>query len=295
MTRPMMTTREVADYLRIKQRKVYDLVRKRQIPCSRVTGKWLFPKELVDLWVIEHVEYQGERRLGRPPPVVAGSHDPLLAWALRHSRSNLAMLAGGSLDGLQRLARGEAALAGVHLIDSESGEYNVEAVRRWLPGLDVVAVEWAWREQGLVLASGNPQGIGRIEDLRDKQVKVIRRQDEAGSEVLLRHLLAEAGVDEAALNLVPQHARSESDLALTIFEGKADAGLAIAAAARRYRLDFLPLARERYDLVVSRHDYFEPPMRKLLGFAATPEFAARAAEMGGYDIAGVGRITFNGP
>ncbi len=295
MTSPMMTTREVADYLRIKQRKVYDLVRKRQIPCSRVTGKWLFPKELVDLWVIEHVEYQGERRLGQPPPVVAGSHDPLLAWALRHSRSNLAMLAGGSLDGLQRLARGEAALAGVHLIDPESAEYNVEAVRRRLPGLDVVAVEWAWREQGLVLASGNPRGISRIEDLRDKQVKVVRRQDEAGSEVLLRHLLAEAGVDQAALNLVPQHARSESDLALTIFEGKADAGLAIAAAARRYRLDFLPLARERYDLVVRRRDYFEPPMRKLLRFAATPEFAARAAEMGGYDIAGVGRITFNGP
>ncbi|MFQ5955394.1 MAG: substrate-binding domain-containing protein [Kiloniellales bacterium] len=291
----MMTTREVADYLRIREREVYDLVRRRRIPCSRVTGKWLFPKDLVDLWVVEHVEYQPQGRLGRPPPVVAGSHDPLLAWALRHSRSNLALLAGGSLDGLQRLGRGEAVLAGLHLLDSDTGEYNVDAVRRWLPGLDVVAVEWAGREQGLVLAAGNPRQVRLLDDLREKQVLVIRRQDEAGSELLFRRLLAQAGVEEAALRVAPQRARSESDLALTIFEGKADAGLAIAAAARRYRLDFLPLARERYDLVMRRRDYFEPPMQKLLGFAMTPEFAARAAEMGGYDISGLGRITFNGP
>ena len=291
----MMTTREVAEYLRIKERKVYDLVRRRAIPCSRVTGKWLFPRGLVDLWVAEQVAYRPQGPRGRPVPrVVAGSHDPLLAWAIRESGCDLALLAGGSLDGLRRLARSEAAVAGIHLLDTASGTYNVAAVRRSLPGLDAVAVTWAWREQGLVLAAGNPRQIDGLEDLSGKGISVIRRQVEAGSEHLFRHLLAEAGVDEAALRTVPGRARSESDLALAISEGKAEAGLAVAAVARRYRLDFRPLARERFDLVIRRHDYFEPPVQSLLGFARTPEFAARAAEMGGYDLTELGQVVYNG-
>lgn len=291
-----MTTREVAEYLRIKERKVYDLVRRRRIPCSRVTGKWLFPRVLIDLWVNEHVEYRPRGRLTRPAPaVVAGSHDPLLDWAIGESGSDLALLAGGSLDGLRRLARGEAAVAGIHLLDPDSGAYNVTAVGRALPELDTVMIEWAWRRQGLVLAAGNPRAVGGVADLAARRLTVIRRQDESGSELLLRHLLRQAGVDPAGLDVVPRVARSESELALAISEGRAEAGLGIAAVARRYRLDFLPLARERYDLVMRRRDYFEPPVQKLLAFARTPEFAARAAEMGGYDVGGLGRVTYNGP
>ena len=294
MTREMMTTREVAEYLRIKERKVYDLVRQRRIPCSRVTGKWLFPKPLVDLWVTEGVEYQPHGRLAPPPPVVAGSHDPLLDWAIGESGCGLALLAGGSLDGLKRLARGEAAVAGIHLVDPESGAYNLTAMRQALPEPDMVMIEWAWRQQGLVLAAGNPRALGGVAELPAKRVAVIRRQDGSGSELLLRQLLAAAGVDPAALKVVPQVARSESELALAIADGKAEAGLGIAAVARRYRLDFVPLARERYDLVLRRREYFEPPVQQLLGFARTPEFAARAAEMGGYDVGGLGTVVYNG-
>jgi excisionase family DNA binding protein len=296
MTREMMTTREVADYLRIKERKVYELVRRRRIPCSRVTGKWLFPRQLIDLWVAQHVEYAPDARLARPaPPVVAGSHDPLLDWAIRESGCDLALLAGGSLDGLRRLARGEAAVAGLHLRDPETGEYNLPDLRRALPGLDVVAIAWAWREQGLVLAAGNPRAVRGLEDLGGKRLKVARRQEEAGSEQLFRHLLAEAGLTEDDLRLVPRRMLTESDLALAVAEGKADAGLAIAAAARRYRLDFIPLARERYDLVLRRRDYFEPPAQKLLAFARGPDLQVRAAEMGGYDVSGLGTVRYNGP
>jgi excisionase family DNA binding protein len=291
-----MTTREVADYLRIKERKVYDLVRRRRIPCSRVTGKWLFPRQLVDLWVAQHVEYAPDRRLARPaPPVVAGSHDPPLAWAIRESDSGLALLGGGSLDGLERLARGEAAVAGLHLLDPETGEYNLAAVQRALPGLDVAVIEWAWRDQGLVLAAGNPRGVRRFQDIGGKRLSVVRRQAAAGSEHLFRHLLAEAGLTEEDLNVVARPALTESDLALAVAEGKADAGLAVAAVARQYRLDFLPLTRERYDLALHRRDYFEPPMQKLLTFAHGRDLRERAAEMGGYDVSGLGTVRYNGP
>src|SRR5690242_11408166 len=106
----LMTTGEVAAYLRLKERKIYELVRQQRIPCARVTGKLLFPKQTIDLWVASQTEFAGpELRL--PPPVAAGSHDPLLEWALLQSGCELALLTGGSADGLRRLAAGQAVLA----------------------------------------------------------------------------------------------------------------------------------------------------------------------------------------
>lgn len=295
-TREMMNTREVADYLRIKERKVYDLIKAGRIPCSRVTGKWLFPKRLIDRWVEAAATMRDDAARDRPaPPVIAGSHDPFLDWCLGESGSGLAMLAGGSLDGLRRLAAGEAMVAGMHVREAEGAGYNVSLVKERLAGLGVVVIEWAWREQGLVLAPGNPLAIRGIADLAARRARVMARQDEAGSQLLLVQLLAEAGLDLGDLDLVAGPARSETELALAVLEGKADAGLAVAAVARRLRLEFLPLARERYDLVMRRRDYFEPPVQRLMAFARTEQAAARAAALGGYDCAGLGAIVYNAP
>ncbi len=233
MTAEMMNTHEVAAYLRIKERKVYDLVRAGKIPCTRVTGKWLFPRALIDRWVADHTAAgarTGERG-NAAPAVVAGSHDPLLDWALRESRCGLAALPGGSLDGLDRLVAGEAALCGLHVFDAETGAYNEPLVRRTVRGHEVVLLEWAWRSQGLVVAPGNPLGLQAIEDLRAKRPRVVPRQRGAGSQLLLVHLLSEAGVRLDDVDLQAQPARSESDLALAVVEGKADVGLAIEAVA----------------------------------------------------------------
>ncbi len=294
-----MTTREVAEYLRIKERKVYDLVRQKRIPCTRVTGKWLFPKNLIDQWVAEGAEFPGlvpglnKGAMQAAPAVVAGSHDPLLEWSLRESGCALAMMPGGSLDGLERLAAGDAMACGMHVLDAETGTYNQAAAEDACPGLDVVLIEWAWREQGLVLAPGNPLGISGITDLKAKKARVIGRQEKAGSHVLFNHLLAEAGVEAAALDILDKPAQSETDLGLAVQEAKADAGLAVRSVARQYKLEFLGLHRERYDLLVRRRDYFEPPVQKLLAFAASDAFKAKAAEMAGYDVSGLGNVVWN--
>lgn len=288
----LMTTGEVAAYLRLKERKVYELVRLRRIPCARVTGKLLFPRQAIDLWVARQTEFAGPE-LRAPPPVAAGSHDPLLEWALRESGSELALLTGGSADGLRRLAAGEAVLAGLHIVDAESGEYNVPSVRALGDLADVVLVEWAAREQGLVAPPGNPAGIARLADLAAKRLRVAHRQEGAGAQTLLRHLLAREGLRYEDLALAGPPALTETDLAAAVLEGRADCGLAIAAVARQFRLAFIPLHRERFDLALRRRDYFELPVQKLLRFAATPAFAARAAELGGYDIAGLGRVVYN--
>jgi len=289
-----LTTREVAALLRIKERKVYELVADNAIPHSRLTGKLLFPRDMVEAWVRRHVEFrEGTEGLVERPLVVAGSHDPLLDWALRESGSDLATFFDGSLSGLKRLAEGGAVAAGMHVYEPDREDWNRAHIRERIPAMPVILVEWAMRTQGLVLPPGNPQNIGSIADLAGR--RVIPRQEAAGSRVLLEYLMKQAGLDPAAMTMLDPPARSEADVALAVADGKADAGLAVETVARQYRLDFLPLFRERYDLAVWRRDWFEPPLQKLITFARSPAFADRAGELGGYDISGLGTVRYNGP
>lgn len=292
MTKPLMNTREVAEYLRVKERKVYDLVAQRRIPCTRAAGRWLFPKELIDLWLLRHAEgVAGTATHGALPAIVSGSHDPLLDWAVRESSSGLAVLFNGSLDGLERFTQRQALACGLHVLDSDSGDYNTPLLQQRLSTEPVVAIEWAWREQGLIVASGNPLGIAGLPDTQGKRFAL--RQKEAGSYLLLDYLLRQVRLTLTHITAVESPLRSETEVALAVATGEADVGLGIAAAARQLRLDFLPLARERYDLLVWRHQYFEPPFQKLLALTRTTEFGKRAQAMDGYDISGLGTVRYN--
>jgi putative molybdopterin biosynthesis protein len=289
-----LSTREVAALLRLKERKVYELAKSSAIPVSRVTGKLLFPRELVEAWVLRNTEYrEGVGVLTNRPLVLAGSHDPLLDWALRESGAGIATYFDGSLDGLDRLAKGEAIAAGMHVFEPETGTFNVKHLTAAMPGQPVALIEIAKRQQGLVLPAGNPRNIDDIADLAG--TRIIPRQPGAGSRMLLDHLMAEAGLTEADATILDPPARNQTDVALAIAEGRADAGMAVAAAARPLKLDFLPLFAERFDLAVWRRDYFEPPLQALLAFARTTVFADKAAALGGYDLSGFGTVHHNGP
>jgi len=282
-----LTTRELAGLLRLKERRVYELVARGEIPCVRATGKLLFPREEVRRWL------EGERGEPVPADVLAGSHDPLLEWALRESGSGIASFFDGSRDGLERLRGRRAAAAGVHLLDAASGEWNLPAVRERLGGAPVVVLEWAWRERGLLVPPGNPRRLRGLRDLRG--LRVVPRQPGSGAGDLFAELLRREGIEETELDLLPAPARTESELALAVAAGEADAGFGLACTARPLGLDFLPLLRERFDLVVWRRAFFEPPLQRLFAFARGSAFAARAAELGGYDPEGLGRVRWNGP
>lgn len=289
----LMTTAEVAEYLRLGERTIYELVRRKRIPCSRISGKLLFPRLLIDLWVEQQVDLEGEH-LREPPPIVAGSSDPLLEWALRESGSGLAILSTGSSEGLMRLSRSEATAAALHLRDPETGDYNLPALRRGTGLYDVVLLHWAWREQGLVVAAGNPLGIRTLQDVATRQARLVARQEGAGAQQLLLHLLEEVGAEPDELQMLPRPALTESDVATQVADGEADCGLAVASVARRFRLDFVPLARERFDLAVRRRNYFQPPLQALFDFARAPGFAEKAEAFGGYDVSEVGKVLFAG-
>lgn len=289
----LMTTREVAAYLRLKERKVYELVRQGAIPCTRVTGKWLFPRKLIDLWLLEYADGPGAAARARPSAVVAGSHDPLLAWAVQASGCGLALLFGGSLDGLARFREGEAVAAGLHVPESEGDGYNVGAVRQATRDRDLVLIEWARRRQGLMVAPGNPLAIDGLGALVGSGARLIDRQPGAGSRLLLDRLLGQAGIERARLNLVEETAVDEDDVAREVHAGHADAGLGIEAAARAAGLAFVELAEERFDLVVDRRSYFEPAFQSLLAITHEPRFAERAQTLGGYDVSATATVRYN--
>lgn len=290
MERAIWTMKEAASFLRISERALYDLARARRLPSALIGGKWIFPAGALRVWLATQAEAGGR---APPPPILAGSHDPLLDWAVRQSGCGLALRSGGSLDGLDALAAGSAVAAALHLRDAEGGGFNEATVRAAMPGAPLVGLTWAWREQGLITPPGNPLAFLSITDLARPGIRVMGRQPRAGSHVLLVGLLSDAGVAMRDVGFLPHPALAEDEVAAAVATGAADVGFGIRAEAQRIGLGFVPLIRERFDLVMQRRDAFEPAMQKLLEFARTPLFAERAARMGGYGVADTGRVAFN--
>ena len=154
-----------------------------------------------------------------------------------------------------------------------------------------VLVEWAWRDRGLIVAPDNPLTIDGIADLQGKRLAT--RQYGAGSQVLLEHLIS-TGLDGKEPPQLLHPARSENDAALAVLEDQADAAFGLRSVARQYRLHFVPILKERFDLLVWRRDWFQPPFQSLMEFTRTQTFRERAETLTGYDVSGLGKVHFNG-
>lgn len=286
-----LTTKELAELLRIKERRVYDLAASGDVPCSRATGKLLFPRKAIDQWLVENGSGFSQLRHQDRPSVIVGSHDPLLEWALRASGSGLASLFDCSDDGLARFKKGEALAAGLHLYEVKEQSWNVTFVADDAELRRAVLVEWARRDRGFIVAKGNPENIKSFEDLRAK--KIVPRQAGAGAAYLFEELVSEAGVKLSPKNLLsPQ--RSELDAALVVAEGKADVAFGLRAFAEQLHLGFVPLLEERYDLLVCRKAWFDEPLQTLMAFSKEKQFSEKAADMKGYDISGQWTVRYNG-
>jgi putative molybdopterin biosynthesis protein len=293
---PLMSTKEVAEYLRLKERKIYDLVAQRTIPHSRASGKLLFPRVLIEEWVKQGLAGNLVVSTRSAPAVIAGSSDPLLEWAIRESRCGLASMTYGSSDGFHRLLAGQACAAAIHLpstLPPLDEQPNKIAAKSRLSHLDCVLLRWAEREQGLVVASKNPKKIRTISDLKRKGVKTIARQPGAGSYLLLLELLKLQAIAPESLHYALPIAQTESDIAMAILDGRADAGLAVRAVAQQFHLEFIPLAKEHLDIAVLRASYFDAPMQKLFEFTKTTQFKRFAKSLAGYDVGDLGAVIWN--
>ena len=218
-----LTVKEVAELLRLKERKVYDLARDGGIPCSRTTGKLLFPENEVRAWI--DAGRTGKPHATKPrPAILLGSHDPLLDWAIRESGSGLATYVDGSNDGLDRFLKGDGIATGLHILDPVTKTWNIEAVRTRAKDQNAALIHFARRERGIV--SRSP--VAELANLKGK--KLALRQETSGTSQILAALLADAGLgldDVSSAGL----ARTEDDAVRMVLEEEADATFGLASVA----------------------------------------------------------------
>lgn len=292
----LLTTSEAAEYIRLGERKLYELVANGAIPCSKVTGKWLFPRDQLDRWVLSGLTHPAGMIAADAPLIVGGSQDALLEWSLRESGSGLATLAEGTESGVARLLRGEVVAAAVHFHsdDAVDEDANIRATRAMAGLYDAVLVGFARREQGLLVAPSNPKHLQSIADVVSAGAKIAMRQQGAGAQMLLDVLLKRAGARLKDLNPLEPPCLTGPDLAAAVRSGSADCGIATRAAAKSAGLEFVPLLWEHFDLLMRQRSYFLPPMQALIGLLSQRRLKTRAADLGGYDLTPAGKIRYAG-
>ncbi len=225
-----------------------------------------------------------------------GSHDltlDLLAQFLAGRQRRLVSANVGSQGGLVAIRRGEAHLAGCHLLDPETGEYNVSAIRQYLPDVSIQLITWVGRVQGLIVRKGNPCSIRTLEDLARPDVRFVNRQRGAGTRVLLDYHLERLGISPSSVNGYEQEEYTHLAVAAAIASGRADCGLGIEAAALALELDFVPLFQERYDLVIPVQFIKGDLLVPLFDLMQDNIFRQAVAALPGYDVSQMGNIVLN--
>ena len=296
----MLSTKEVAGFLGINEKMVYTLISEKGLPASKITGKWVFPRHLVEQWVESNTVNYPQSQKVLPPYdgllVVAGSNDILLEKILsifnaRHS-GHLAVFGNlGSLGGINALRRSLCHMATSHLLQENGNEYNFEALQRQFDRMPVV-LNFCKREQGILLQKGNPRNITTVKDLGESGIRVVNRSLVTGTRLLFDRELKKAGIPGNRLTGYNHEVDRHMDVGLEILAGHADAGPGIRPVASILGLDFLPLHQERYDLLVTRERFFDHGIQLFLSLLHEKEFVQEAKELGGYDVSISGKMIF---
>ncbi len=231
--------------------------------------------------------------------VCVGSHDntlDILADELMGLDSPIRLTSShvGSMGGILAIKSGSCHFAGAHLFDPECDDYNFPFLEKYLPGQlannEITLVNLAVRHQGFIVPKGNPRGIRSIQDLADGTLRFLNRQRGAGTRILLDYHLKQAGIAPEAVNGYDKEEFTHMAVAVNVLTGAADTGLGIRAAARALELDFVPLARERYDIIIPNRFMETPGVQAVLKLLRSPTFRARIEAMGGYETTLTGQI-----
>lgn len=295
-----LTTKEVADFLHVSEKAIYALVSEKGLPASKVTGKWIFPKRLVEEWVETHVTgYRGSYSAGSSDEgalLIAGSDDPLFQRALSlfhgHDLETTIFFANvGSMGGINSLRRGVCHIGVCHLLQDDEKEYNFEYALRELQTLPVI-INFSKREQGLLVARGNPKNIRSVSDLAREDVTIVNRPLGTGTRLLLDFEISRSHISSGSINGYSREAAKHVDAGVEVLAGRADAAPAIRAVAGMLNLDFISLRWERFDLLVSRERFFERAIQSFLGMLHDKTFLNAASSLQGYDMSLSGKMVF---
>lgn len=296
----LLTTKEVADFLGIHEKKVYRLITEQELPATKVTGKWLFPSHLVEQWVEANtINYpgQGEYLLRTPSLfVIAGSNDILLERGIglfmRMYPEYIAVFGNlGSMGGLKVLRQGLCHMASSHLAQEDNSDYNFAYAAKEMEKMPAV-VNFCFREQGLLLPKGNPKEVKSITDIKDRNLRIVNRALGTGTRLWFDRKLQEAGIKTSSIKGYGHELQRHIDVGLEILSGRADVGPGIKAVAGLLALDFLPMHQERFDLLIAKERFFDRNIQSFLSMLHDEEFRSLAKELAGYDLSQSGLMVY---
>jgi excisionase family DNA binding protein len=296
----LLSTKEVAQLLDVNEKMVYTLVSEKGLPATKVTGKWLFPRHLVEQWIEAHTINYPENGIKLPPYngllIIAGSNDMLLDKAINlFNTSNSAHLAVfgnlGSMGGLKALRQNLCHMASSHLLQENENEYNFDFAVKELDRMPAV-VNFCRREQGLLIGKKNPKKIKQVSDLARPEVRIANRPLGTGTRLLLDHEIKKAGINAEKIAGYTREFSRHLDVGLEILAGRADAAPAIRAVAGILDLEFLPLRWERYDLMIAKDRFFDEGIQRFLSLLHERQFHELAAGLQGYDLSLSGKMIF---
>ena len=303
MSEEMMNTKGVASYLSINEKQVYALIKAGRIPGTRVTGKWVFPRKLIDEWIEENarggLRKAKERSRSMEGALLAsGSNDPVLDFLLtgmRQSHPEFYYFCAntGSTEGLKALGGGYTDIAWTHLYDTQTDSYNIPFLSKYLPDMKAVLVHLFRREIGIVTVPGNPLEINAVEDIARGKVRFVNRQAGSGTRLLLDHHLGRLGIPSSAIEGYDREVYTHVEVGLSVLSGEADAGIATVAVSRLMGLHFIPVTRENFDMALGQSTYFSQGVQALMDILRSPGFRERFERLGGYGFEDSGKILYS--
>jgi excisionase family DNA binding protein len=297
----LMSTREVAQFLDVNEKMIYTLISEKELPATKITGKWLFPKHLVEQWIEANTaNYPTEPTRQLPPYhgllIIAGSNDPLLDATISYFNNrypeHLAVFGNiGSMGGLKALQQNRCHIASSHLMQDNEKEYNFDFASETLGQMPAV-VNFCLREQGVLVQRGNPKGIKSVSDLAKPDVKIINRPLGTGTRLLLDTELKKCGIAGETISGYQDLCHRHMDVGLAVLSGKIDAGPSIRPVASVLGLDFIPLRWERYDLLIAKDRFFDQGVQLLVGLLHEGDFSDLAQRFDGYDTKLSGKMVY---
>jgi len=296
----LLTTKEVAQFLNVNEKMVYSLVSEKGLPASKVTGKWLFPKNLVEQWIeantLNYPKTAERPSFSEAVLIIAGSNDLLLDKVITlyntHFPENIAVFGNlGSMGGLRALRQNFCHIASSHLLQENEEDYNFEFADRELEHMPAI-VNFCRREQGILVGKGNPKKIKAVSDLTRPGICIVNRPLGTGTRLLLDQELKKAGVRADKIEGYKNEVSRHLDVGLEVLAERADAGLGIHAVAGLLNLDFVPLRWERYDLMIFKERFFDANVQNFLGLLHEERFFKLAVTLQGYDAQLSGRMLF---
>ena len=300
MSEEMMNTKEVAAYLGINEKQVYALIKAGRIPGTRVTGKWVFPRKLIDEWMDNNArsglrQAREKSRNLEGALLASGSNDPILDFLLTGMRQSCPdfyffCANTGSTEVLKALGAGHTDVAWTHLLDPETGRYNIPFIPKYLPGVKTVLVHLFRREIGIVTAPGNPKEIRGFENLPAGGIRFVNRQPGSGTRLLLDSELAKRRISSAQISGYDREVYTHVEVGISILSGEADAGLATVAVSRLMGLHFIPVTREDFDMALGQSTYFHRGIQALVETLRSRGFRERFERLGGYGFEDSGKI-----